>query len=823
MGVHFNMRKRDFRLTLSLRSIRSPLLIYISYLLVTVYLSWPLVTVFSTYYAGHTFADSYEYAGHIWWFKYALQTGAPLFSRPLLAYPDGLNAAWLWGNPLQSFPAWLFAFVMPLPAAFNLALLLTLALNGLAAYTLAYHLTGKRLAAWLAGLTFMAYPTFSGQMAAGHIGLLALWGVPLYTLALFKLREGAGGRWLVAGGVCFMLSMLGSTLVLIYMLLPITAVFGLMLVMRREWRGLRWMMGTVLLGSVLVLPFLLPTALEMAQTPARLREGGDILFSADLLSAVTPSFENPLFKGLAYTSRVLGRDPFEKAAYIGIVAGVMAMVGLWRNAKARWWLMLGVVAWVFSLGPVLKIFDAPVQTNFGGYETYITLPWFYAQNIPLLNISRTPARFNFTLALAVAMLVGYGFAKFQVLSTEFRVKNIQKNATFKINYLALAAVVVGAGILFEGPVFWAADGSLPKLPVIAGVVPAQVEVLAERDDIRAVFDIPWEHPLTDKAAMYLQTGHHQALIAGHIARQTPVDPAKLNLLQNTLDAALLDAAGVDVVILHKEFDDNIGDTEVFVKAHLGEPIYEDGDIAVFDVPEPTDELGFISMVTMVNNISGRADSYAYAPEAGWVRFSGHLDAAGRDVALYLNDVRVGHWLVEGGTDFDVPLYLPEVGYYTVSLAVEPACPTEIDPTLACKMVALSDAAFGDFQAGMSAASVQFDKGITLNGAQVVVADGTLSLDLSWAFSRALTENDVRFVHVQAVDGTVMPQTDNTFGVQPIGGWAETVTLDVGDLPAGEYQVYVGWYAYPDTTPFGVLKSALGENGGRALVGTFEIQ
>lgn len=809
--------------TISLRALRPHLLVYLSYLAITVYLTWPLVTVFSTHLAGHTFADSYEYARHIWWFKYALQTGAPLFFQPMLAYPDGLPSAWLWSIPLQSFPAWLFAFVMPLPAAFNLSLLLTLALNGWGAYLLALHLTQNRPAAWLAGLVFMAYPTFAGQMAAGHSGLLALWGVPLFMLALFKLRERALRRWLALGVIFFVCSLLGSTLILIYMLFPILTVFGLMLIVEREWAWLRRAALIVLCGGLLSLIFILPGAVESAGLSP---EGGDILYSADLLAVVTPSFQNSLFSGLEYPHRVLGVDPFEKMAYVGIVAGVLALVAVWRKSAARWWLLLGMIAWVLSLGPMLKIFDTPVRTDFGGYDTAITLPWLWAQGVPLLNITRTPARFNFTLALAVAMLTGYGFS---VLSSQFSVFRfkvlVKSDQVERINLITRYSLLIAISlfVLYEYPFFWYPDGSLPKLPVISGVVPAPVEALSEQDDIRAVLDVPWQHPLTDKAAMYLQTGHHQPLIAGHIARETPVDPAKLWILQSTLDPALLNAAGADVVILHKEFDDSDGATETFMRVQLGDAIYEDEAIAVFQAPEITDEPAFTTVVTDLSEIADKADSYLYAPESGWVRFVGRMNAVERSVSLYVNDVRVHSWHVENSIDFDVPLYLADAGYYTISLAVEPPCPTNFNSTLECRAVELVDAQFGEFQPSTFTA-VQFERQLTLFGAQTRVENDVLLADLAWGLGGALTAMDVRFVHVQAANGQVVAQEDIPLGEQPQGGWSETIMIRLpGDLPPGEYKIYTGWYAYPDTVPFPILSDVQDAASGRLLIGTFRIE
>src|SRR5690606_17581314 len=111
------------------------------YLLAALLITWPLVTKLTTEFTGFGYSDAYEMAHHIWWFKYALQTGNDLFYQSMLGYPNGIEGITLWAHPLQFFPAWLLAFVMPLPAAYNLSILLSLVLNGLALYWLALYLT----------------------------------------------------------------------------------------------------------------------------------------------------------------------------------------------------------------------------------------------------------------------------------------------------------------------------------------------------------------------------------------------------------------------------------------------------------------------------------------------------------------------------------------------------------------------------------------------------------------------------------------------------------------------------------------------------------
>jgi len=712
--------------------------------MVAVIVTWPLVTVFSSRLIGHPFGDSYEYIGLIWWLKYALQTGAPLFFHPLLAYPDGLSALSLWGAPFQSFPSWLFAFVLPLPAAFNLSMLLTLALNGWSAFYLVAYLTTNRSAAWIAGVVFLAYPTFQGQLAAGHIGLLQQWGVVLYIYMLLRFQQSTARRWMGYGALFFVLSLLGNGLILIYELLPITIVFLLLLMFRRNWVALRRTLLSVFIGSLVALIFLVPVTLDTLSTPAQSRERDDIVFSADLLAVVSPSFQHPLFGNLDYSRRVLGIDPFEKMAYVGIAAGLLALAAIWRKPPARWWLLLGLVAWVLSLGPVLKILDVPVRLSIEGYDTLVTLPWLAAQYVPLLNISRTPARFNFTLALAVAMLAGYGMS---VLSNRIARWRIQPRYNLALRWLVV--VSVSAFILYEYAFFW--SNGLPDMPTIPGIVPEPIAALAGREDIRAVFDIPWDHLLVDKEALFLQTGHQYPLIAGHITRRTPVDPAKLTLLERTLDPALLNDAGADVIILHKGWDDAQGRTEAFTRAKLGEPFYEDENYAAFNAPESDQPPVFTAVLNSEKAVGDQADSYVYTPSPGWVLLTQMLQANGRDVFLSLNGAHIHDWRVEGEVNADVPLFLPEAGYYTITLALDPPCPMVVNPVLTCRSVEVSQLALANLVPTETASPVSFEGGLALAASHLAYEENTLSVWLAWDFSETRAENEIRFVHVVDAD------------------------------------------------------------------------
>lgn len=792
---------------------------YAFFLGVAVLITWPLVANLSTVLTGFPYGDGHEMARHIWWYNHALRTGQPIFWQPLLGYPEGMEGVLLWAHPLQFFPAWLFAYIMPLPAAANLAILLTMALNGWAMYWLALDRLKLNAPALLAGIAFMAAPTFQGHLGGGHAGLMVGWPVPLYVWALFKLKETHHWRWIALAALFFVLSPSGHILQLIYVLLPITAVFVLWLLIERDWRGLAQTLLVTIIGCAVLLVFLLPIAQATFGTPAYTDEGGFTRYSADLLSIVSPSFFHPVYSALDYPRRVMGINLEEGVSYVGIVAGALLIIGAWKFRAARWWLALAVVAWILSLGPLLKIFDQPVRLTIDEYETSIPLPWALLQNLPFFSLARTPGRFNFALALAVAMLAGYGAAYLIKFLSE-RTRSIA----------SLQIVFVGAliaAILFDYQLYW-------PLPTIPAAIPQAVYDLAEREDVRAVFNVPWDNLVAAKDALYLQTAHHKPMIAGHLTRSTPVSPAKLTILQNTLDVGLLDDAGADVVIVHKGYI--VAEQYAAFGEKLGaEPFYEDDQIALFEVAEPQGDFLFYpsaSLLFETYTIEDRADFYFYSHDPIWLDFDGSMsvepnDDTPREVVLYLDDQAVHRWSLQSAESFVIPIPLRPDVYQTITLAVEPPCPEQHSPLLACRAVGFFRGGWplAEILLGESVQEVQFDRGVTLVNA-VLPEHAWWSLDvrLLWDFDQPLGENDVRFVHVLDADGNPIAQQDNTLGVQAAGdGWAEMLNISLPqDLPSGEYRVYTGWYTLPDVTRFGVLSDVEGARDGWALIGIFEV-
>src|SRR5690606_10866691 len=212
------------------------------------------------------------------------------------------------------FPASLFAFFMPLPAAFNLMILLRLAFNGWAMWFLSRQLLAISYQqedsslithhsfltpSLLAGVIYLAFPTVQSHLAASHSGLIALWQYPLYIYALLRLQATGERRWYILAVLFFVLGCIGNYALVLYVLAPVTAFLVLARIIQQDWVGLRRIITAVFLGGAASLVFLVPAALEVLSQPA-IQMGGAFNFSADLLAFAAPSPRNPLFSALDY-------------------------------------------------------------------------------------------------------------------------------------------------------------------------------------------------------------------------------------------------------------------------------------------------------------------------------------------------------------------------------------------------------------------------------------------------------------------------------------------------------------------------------------------
>ncbi|MHB8625942.1 MAG: hypothetical protein ACYDBJ_12050 [Aggregatilineales bacterium] len=792
------------------------------YMLAAILITWPIISQLSTYGLGAGYGDQFENVRLIWWTKDALQHGLNPFYQSLLGYPIGFFSAAQWAEPLGYWPAAILSFVVGPLVAYNVWMLIQLALNGWAAFALCREVLtsppqspsplrgeGKvplqndspsparrergsggegYFAALIGGLIFMAYPTMQGHVSGGHINVLALYGLPLYALCLWRIVRGNAGRWtIIGGGIALWVTAVGDTDQVIYTLFPVTLFFlGYRALFQRTAFWQRIVIGrlvvTFAIGGVLLIPFFAPlfTQLNAPSKSADLQETGWVTYSADPLAFASLSPFTPWGAGLApvYTRTVLGTNTIEGTAYVGVIALVLCIIAIVaRTSGLRPWLTVALGSALFSLGPFLKWGDQPVVYSLGNYKSYVTLPWAFFQTLPVLNASRTPGRFNLATGLALAVIAACGA---QVLLTLLmRSKRFSARA---LRLILTSTLLVGIGVEYQ--LFFPA-------PTTPATIPPYFYELAKRPDVRAVFDIPWDNPLAAKDALYWQTAHQKPLIAGYVLRQTPVDPAQLAVLQAAATGtgfvpgprlaasvsalAILNNAGADAIVAHLRYIRD--EDEHGLESQLGPPVYRDDDVAVFILAKINQSPGFFG----TRGADGQT-LYVYAPADGDLTVSANTVSDDSKPELLSIDGQIAGLL-------NSRVWLTR-GYHSLHVASNDN---------------VSLALFSPFEPESGAQKIALGSSLTLQNVVVTQTNLALTVATSWHIDRPLGSDYHLFIHLVNANGTTVAQYDNQpgSGAYPTTQWAanqewtETDDLPLTGITPGTYHLETGWYSYPD--------------------------
>ena len=166
-----------------------------SYLLVTAAMALPLLRDVSGLLPGDR-ADPVLNAWLLWWNTQSTPFTGSWWNAPAfhpypgaLAYSEHLLGLLPLSGPLQ----WLTGSPV---VTYNLVFLLTFPLCGAAGYVLGRELTGRRDAAWVAGLAFAFAPYRMSQLS--HLQVLAAFWMPLGLAALHRYLRDPRPHWLAA-------------------------------------------------------------------------------------------------------------------------------------------------------------------------------------------------------------------------------------------------------------------------------------------------------------------------------------------------------------------------------------------------------------------------------------------------------------------------------------------------------------------------------------------------------------------------------------------------------------------------------------------------
>jgi hypothetical protein len=530
--------------------------------------------------------DTFQYYWNLDWEQRAI---VGLGSSPLYSYviysPYGVSLAYdtlALGNFLLALPLQL---VFGLPAAYTLATLALFAGSGYAAYLLAYDLVRDRGAAFVTGFIFAFAPYHFAHLAYGHFNLIATLWLPLCALAARKYFNRPQPRSLVLLLVFLVWAALAEWYYALYTLLALALYAAFRLARERAWRAALGLIPLAALYLILLSPLWVPMLREANDWPGVFRgaEQAD-KFSADLLSYVTPSSFNPLLGSLSIDERFIG-GVAERTLFVGFTTLTLSAIALLaRNARRRdfwFWLVLGVLGFTLSLGPVLHI-GGETRLLAGGQ---ITLPYAWIQQLPLLSqlfaVARSVGRFGVITLLAAALLAAYGLSEVML-----RVPQISPSV-----WVGLTCLVLGIEFV------------VVPIPTTLTDVPPAIQALANETGEFALLDAPFDFK-TGGEAMYWQTVHHQPTLNGYVSRQLPFpavqgtrslrpmlllpDPSDVIVAPIPPPLQVLRALNVRYVVLHKQWDPRAtARAQRWIANNLGNPLplADDERFGLYRVPD----------------------------------------------------------------------------------------------------------------------------------------------------------------------------------------------------------------------------------------------
>ena len=427
---------------------------------------------------------------------------------------------WLTGNPIL---------------AYNIAFLLTFVIAGSGMYLLARELTGRRDAAFLAGLAFAFAPMRA--LHVSHLQVLAWGWMPIALWGLHRYFARRSTFALTVFTAAFTLEALSNGYFLYFLALAAAFVVVYELVSRparADWaRTLAALAaaGAIILVLVGVVAF---AYVSVRQQYGFLRPYGDwTMFSADVRSYVSVPATVRL-----WAAWLNGDSSPERQLFPGLVTSLCAVAAVWparaSRGLTRLYGSLAVTAFVLSLGPEPAAWSHRLLPS-GPYVWLVRI-------VPGMDGLRVPARMGVIVLMSLSVLAAIGASRLLAyLPRRGRI---------------VAAVALAAAIIAEG---WAAP--LAMAPFDPHGRPADRSAyrwLAQQPPGAAI-ELPilaWSIAPT-LTYQYATLSHGHPIMNGYSGYGSPLQEflggaaSPLNDLDRIGDAlGLLRAVGVRYVLVH---------------------------------------------------------------------------------------------------------------------------------------------------------------------------------------------------------------------------------------------------------------------------------
>jgi len=811
------------------------LLIIAIYSLLTVILTYPVAFRLTTHIPGR--GDAPWFLWDLWQFKRAIvDLGTNPLCTDMIFYPL-TDVPVMWQTPINEFFTIPIQMVLGLVLTNNLLFLASFVLSGYTAYRLGFYVTGSRAASFIVGLIY-AFAPYHFAHGLGHLSLITLQWLPLAALCTLRLIESPGVKTSFWAGLTMALAGLSSPYYLVFFAFP----FGLTFVVYHLWadpgRFLRRRFLVCLVASLLIaIAVSSPFYFSYLHLDPDLRETIDSLSetalgeSADLLCYVIPSAWHPVFgeKAAPFYGNFTSGNLAEMTLFLGYTASVLSSWAIFRvrDRKTLFWTAFGVLALVFSLGPILHI----------NGKALFPLPYALLLKIPPLRAFRVPSRYGIMVTLAVSVLSGFAVRDI--------IDRLQVRPATRLAVVGILAVFICFESVFMFP-FEVSKASIPEF----------YDRLAADPEEYAVLEVPsrgisWYQ--------YYQTHHEKKLIYGYVGKMPPrlfhfttSTPFVSQLMHapewlpeqfaatedvhellplTEVGQRILTNYNIRYVILHKQLPEvpllphEFQTIRSFLNTALGAPAYEDEMLVAYRVSAsgstPSDgellylgqgwhEPGYVSQ-TLTRPMQQDGTLIVDAPINREVRliFDALAYFGSRHITVYVNDVPVDSFSLQRffpSVSIATKRFMLGTGQNTIRFHSENGCvsPSELsddNPDPRCFSFGIQNIRLVRFALEANLSNNAMLLGYDSKHTEVRAGDA-LELVLYWRALAPTDEPYTVFVHLIDNKGRIWGQMDNqpVLGTRPTTGWVpgeilrdEYIVLVDKATPPGNYRLEIGMY------------------------------
>jgi hypothetical protein len=457
------------------------------------FLTFPMVLSPTSTLLGDPRIDVWNHAWGYWFVLESLLQGQLPYDTSLVGGPDG-GVLYFIDTPgaLAALP---LTLIFGPAFAYNVVLVVRIALSGAAAQLLGDELWGRGPAGWIAGVAYASTPFLLCELSNGISEVCATQWLMFTLWAAARLMRTRRWRdWALLGAMQGMT----SVVTFYYGLASAIAVAALVAawvvarLLRREGPPERLVPGSLLaaaIAGVLTLPHWVVFRTSLADARALIRREAGLNLELMSHNAVDPrTYLTPLGFQSVDLAGIYG-EPFIHTGYLRWAVVLLAGLAVWRSPGVRRWLVPLGASLVAGLGPYLWWGDdwLMVQGNL------LSLPFEWIRRLlPQVAITH-PLRLGLGAHAIACVLAGGGAATL-----------VQRYPTPRLRLIVAGGL--GSLILAEGLFFSAATWPLPRSSAI-------VSTVYEDAPEGMVLDLPVEVGTTMLTSRYFwfQTVHGQPI------------------------------------------------------------------------------------------------------------------------------------------------------------------------------------------------------------------------------------------------------------------------------------------------------------------------